>query len=115
MGKLQINLLGTSFTIKADENTNHLEKLLKKYKELTDEIESKGILTEPLQISIMAGLMSVDQVLKEKEKKIRVAKSQGKTLFDDVETNEDIEAHRITNKIIENLDAILSEDEASAG
>lgn len=110
MGKLQINLLGTSFTIKADENTTRLEKLLRYYKGVTDDIEAKGVLTEPLQIAIMAGLMSVDQVYKEKEKKIRVAKNEGKTLFDEVETKEDIEAHRITNKIIESLDAVLDDE-----
>ena len=41
MGTLQINILGTSFTIKADEDSEYLNKLLRYYKGVTDTIEKK--------------------------------------------------------------------------
>ena len=38
MGKLRIEMLGTSFTIQANEDTAYLEKLLGYYKRITDDV-----------------------------------------------------------------------------
>ena len=48
MGKLQINVLGTSFQIQARAEEEYLEKLLSYYKEITEAIQKGGNLTSPL-------------------------------------------------------------------
>lgn len=48
MGTLQIDLLGTSFSIKATEDDEYLEKLLGYYKKIIDEIQKSGMLKEKL-------------------------------------------------------------------
>ena len=40
MGKLKIDMLGTSFTIQANEDNQYLEKLLGYYKRITDDVKN---------------------------------------------------------------------------
>lgn len=83
MGLLQIDLLGTSFSIKSDEDTEYLNKLLKYYKGITDGIQKKGAFTNPLQIAIMAGIMMCDQVYSDKKKKVEIQEAIENNTFDD--------------------------------
>ena len=43
MGTLKIELLGTSFSIKASEDDDYLKKLLGYYKNIVDEIQKSGM------------------------------------------------------------------------
>ena len=65
-GTLQINLLGTSFSIQADEDSLYLEKLLSHYKETVDGLIQSTDLKEPLKIAILAGIMITDELAKER-------------------------------------------------
>lgn len=65
-GTLQINLLGTSFSIQADEDSLYLEKLLAHYKETVDGLMHSTDLKEPLKIAILAGIMITDELAKER-------------------------------------------------
>lgn len=100
MGTLQINILGTSFTIKADEDSEYLEKLLKYYKGITDTIEKKGTLSDPLQISIMAGLMMCDQVYQDKKTKVKIQNAYENNTADS-------ELEKITQNLIDKIDKVL--------
>ena len=84
-GTLQIDLLGTSFSIKADEDTAYLEKILGYYKRIVSQIEAGGALSDPLKISILAGIM----------------------LSDELYNTTDEEADRITKNLIEKIDRAL--------
>ena len=64
MGKLHINLLGTSFTVQANEDSEYLEKLLGYYKRIADEVSGLESLKNPLQVSILAGIMVCDELYK---------------------------------------------------
>ena len=66
MGKLQINLLGTSFTIQANEEEEHLQKLLGYYSRIVEDVSKIDSIKTPLQTSILAGIMLCDEVYKEK-------------------------------------------------
>lgn len=66
MGRLQVNMLGTSFTIKAKEDDEYLEKLYTYYREITGTIGESKSLSDPLQISILAGITLVDELIKAK-------------------------------------------------
>ncbi len=43
MGTLKIELLGTSFSIKASEDDDYLKKLLGYYKNIVDEIQKRNV------------------------------------------------------------------------
>lgn len=99
MGTLQIDILGKSFAIKANEDSEYLKKLLGYYKRIVNEIE-KGGMNDPLQISILAGITLCDDLYKEKG---RNAKFQNA-----LEKNEaDLQADKITQELIQKLDKVL--------
>ena len=66
MGTLKIELLGTSFSIKASEDDDYLKKLLGYYKNIVDEIQKSGMLKSELHISILAGIMLCDELYKKR-------------------------------------------------
>ena len=72
MGKLKVDLLGTSFTIQANEETEYLEKLLGYYKRITDDVQKIDTVKTPLQISILSGIMLCDELYKEKKKRSKI-------------------------------------------
>jgi cell division protein ZapA (FtsZ GTPase activity inhibitor) len=76
MGTLRIDVLGAFFSIDAKEDDRYLDALLENYKAMISLVESNAGngLTDPLQISIMAGIMLCDELYKEKQKSSRLAK-----------------------------------------
>lgn len=67
-GSLQIDLLGTSFAIQADEKPEYLNALYNHYKKTINQIESTSSVTDPLKIAIIAGILLGDEFYKEKMK-----------------------------------------------
>ena len=80
MGKLQINLLGTSFTIQANEDEEHLKKLLGYYSRIVDDVSKIDSIKTPLQTSILAGIMLCDEVYKEKSNVVELEKNQSQNV-----------------------------------
>lgn len=68
MGKLRIEMLGTSFTIQANEDEEYLNKLLGYYKRITQDVQKIDSVKTPLQTAILSGIMIVDELYKEKQK-----------------------------------------------
>ncbi|MBB5217972.1 MULTISPECIES: cell division protein ZapA [Treponema] len=103
MGKIQINLLGSSFTIQAKEDEDYLKKLVDYYKEITRTISSTGRNIDPLQVSIIAGITLVDELYKEKKRNATCEKTiQGNT-------EEDLKAQQIALTLLDRLDEALDE------
>lgn len=100
MGSLQINLLGTSFAIRASEDSAYLEKILGYYRRITQEIEKAGGLKSPTEVAIMSGITLVDELYKEKAKH---AQKQ-----DTCTNDESKRAQRITLELIEKIDKALN-------
>ena len=97
MGKLKVDLLGTSFTIQANEETEYLEKLLGYYKRITDDVQKIDTVKTPLQISILSGIMLCDELYKEKKKNA-----------ENIDKKEDLfEAERLTLQMIEKITRVL--------
>jgi cell division protein ZapA (FtsZ GTPase activity inhibitor) len=67
-GCLQIDLLGASFAIQADEKPEYLNALYSHYKKTVNQIESTSGLGEPLKVAIIAGILLADELYKEKMK-----------------------------------------------
>ena len=99
MGSLQIDLLGSSFAIKANEESDYLEKLLGYYKRITAEIKKTGGLTKPVEIAIMSGITLVDELYKEKSKNAKLSNG--------TQSADDEEAERLTLRMIDRIDKAL--------
>ena len=97
MGTLKIELLGTSFSIKASEDDDYLKKLLGYYKNIVDEIQKSGMLKSELHISILAGIMLCDELYKEKSKSAVYQKPSP--------SNE--KAEKLASEMIKKLDQVL--------
>ena len=100
MGNLQIDNLGTSFAIKANEDSEYLNKLLGYYKRIVNQIENSSSLNTPLQVSILSGIMLCDELYKEKGRNVKFQTALEKNTTDE-------EADRITKSLIEKIDRVL--------
>lgn len=65
---LRIDILGTSFTIRADEDPLYLNALLAKYQTTVDSVQKNTGLTDPLKTAIVAGIMLCDELEKQQRK-----------------------------------------------
>lgn len=100
MGKIQVDMLGTSFTIRAKEDDEYLEKLYSYYNEITNTIKVNKNIDNPLQVSILAGITLVDELLKEKAQNI---------VNKEAELNRDKfkMAEKMTAEMIDKIDQVL--------
>lgn len=71
MAVIQINVLGTSFALKADEDLPYLEKIRDYYKHVSDEIQRSDGITDQKQTAVLAGILIADELFKEKQKGIQ--------------------------------------------
>lgn len=102
MGSLLIDVFDTSFVIKSNENDEYLEKLLGYYKKIISQIQMDGSLSDPVQISALAGVMLCDELYREKSKNARSGHDE---LIIDVARSD--EAERITNLMIDKINKAL--------
>ncbi len=100
MGALQIDVLGASFAIQANEDSAYLKKLLDYYKRIAEQIEASGSLKNSLQVAILTGITLCDELYKEKSKKQQIASQ----LIND----DGSEAERLTIEMIKKIDQALS-------
>ncbi len=91
---LRIDLLGTSFSIKADKDQDYLRRLLNKYRTTVDQVRAGTGLDDPLKISIVAGIFLCDEI-----EKVRAERG----LSDGSETE------RITLELIARLDEAVKD------
>ena len=82
MGTLQIDVLGTSFSIRASEDSDYLNKLLGYYKRIVTQIENAGNLKDSTQIAVLAGIMLCDEVYKEKTNNAKIQNALNKNSVD---------------------------------
>ena len=108
MGKLQINLLGTSFTIQANEDEEHLQKLLGYYSRIVEDVSKIDSIKTPLQTSILAGIMLCDEVYKEKSNVVAMKKQgAGAQATTAVNDEESAELERRTIAMIDKINRVL--------
>mgnify|MGYP006310964687 CR=1 FL=1 len=97
---VHISLLGTSFTVQADEDPEYVTRLVKYLENKTEEVERTISVKDPLRISILTGLMIADELFKEKQK----------DSSPDYDTTDDAEMTKLTREMIERLDRSLEEE-----
>lgn len=65
---LNIDLLGSSFTIRSSEDPAYLEQVVWYLENKIRETQKKVSVTDPLKIAILSGFFLVDELLKERMK-----------------------------------------------
>ena len=88
---LHIKLLGTSFSIAADEDSVYLEKLLAKYKNVLDNTQNATGVDDPLKLAILTGFLLCDEI-----EKIKLE-----------ENREGLEAEKLTLNMIARIDEVI--------
>jgi cell division protein ZapA (FtsZ GTPase activity inhibitor) len=95
--RLKVDMLGTSFQIRANEDSAYLRSVLDYLREKVNEVRTEVGAADPLKIALLAGLNLVDELFKEKQKGLGVR------------PGEYAEIGRITERLIERIDRSLDE------
>lgn len=101
MGKIQLDILGSSFSAQTPEDEEYLKKLSSYYKAITDSIQKTADTKDPLKISILAGITLVDELYKEKQKSIKLSNI--------LSSEDEKKAEKITMSLIEKINGVLEE------
>lgn len=99
MGILQIDILGTSFTINAKEDSAYLTKLLDYYKQIIKQINNTIHTKDSTQTAILAGIMICDELYKEKIKNYK--------LSNQIDTATLSETEKIAERIIKKISQVV--------
>jgi cell division protein ZapA len=105
MAVIEINVLGTSFALKADEELPYLEKIHEYFKNVCDEIQKNDGIQDQKKTAVLAGILIADELFKEKQKALE-AKDAAKN--QDIDPLAELEADRLTRSMIEKIDKALS-------
>ena len=106
MAVVQINVLGTSFALKAEEDLPYLEKIRDYYKNVCEEIQKNDRIQDQKQTAVLAGILIADELFKEKQKSLE-ARDQAQRQIDSTDPLADLEADRLTKSMIEKIDRAL--------
>ena len=64
-GQLNIDVLGTSFAIQANETDEYLNKIYNHYLHVLDQVRQSSSVKDPLKLAILAGILIADELYKE--------------------------------------------------
>ena len=102
MGQIQVNILGTSFKLQADEDTQVLTKLLDYYEKIVNKVAQVDSAKNNLQISIVAGLLLCEELFKEKENKLKNLSKEELNVY-----SYNTELENRTSALIEKINKVL--------
>ncbi|MBD5399176.1 MAG: cell division protein ZapA [Treponema sp.] len=100
MGTLRIDMLGTSFTIENNYDSEFLNQLLTYYKHEVNAIEKQGNLKDDIQIAIMAGISMCEEVYKDK-----MEKQKTQLAYKNDVTNS--KSTKVVDELLKKLDSVL--------
>ena len=110
MAVIQINVLGTSFALKAQEELPYLEKIRDYYKNVCDEIQKNDGIQDQKQTAVLAGILiwrGKHYWFFNKQKAIE-SKDAAQKSGAESDPLADLEADRLTKSMIEKIDRALS-------
>jgi cell division protein ZapA (FtsZ GTPase activity inhibitor) len=61
---LRLDILGTSFSITADEDAAYLQELLRQYRAAVEKTQNISNLKDPLKIAVLTGFLLSDEIHK---------------------------------------------------
>ena len=97
--RLNINVLGTSFTIRADEDEAYLKRILWYLERKIEETKQRTPIADPVKISILTSFYIIDELLREKTRE-----GKNSTLPEESE-----EMERIALRLISEIDDIIGD------
>ena len=98
-GSLHFNLLGTSFSIAADEDSAYLKSLLERYRLILERTKESTGVDHPLKLAILTGFLLCDEIEKMKIQEAREGR----------------EAEQRTLDMIARIDEVIPENSPFAG
>ena len=101
---LLINVLGTSFSITAGENSAYLDEVLAQYQVAVANTQGISGMKDPLKIAILTGFLLCDEINK---LKMHVEEEQAKMALE--QKTEAQELNRITRNIIDRIDQAIED------
>ena len=96
-GRLQIDLLGTSFALAADQPAEYLQSIYNHYKKVVSEVQQTSGVNDSLRVAIIAGILLADELSKER------LNPQGTIPQNETE----VLIEQSTKKMIEDIDSII--------
>lgn len=99
VNEINLDILGASFSITADEDKTYLKKVLAQYKAAVENTKNISGIKEPLNIAILTGFLLCDEVNKMKQQM----------------EEESIEVQKVTMKILDKLEQALEDTELPSG
>lgn len=105
MAVIQINVLGTSFALKAEEDLSYLEKIQEYYKNVCDEIQKNDGIQDQKKVAVLAGILIADELYKEKQKAIEARDAAKGQAQDDPLA--DLETDRLAKSMIAKIEKAL--------
>ena len=96
--RLQVDILGTSFTIRSDEDPAYLKRILWYLERKVEETRSRTPIADPMKLSILTSFYIVDELLREKTRGGR----------DVVLSDESDEMERIALELISRIDDAIN-------
>ena len=90
---MQIELLGTSFSVRTDEDPEYFQEVVEHFRSKVLEIQRSVSTSDPLKIAILAGILASDDYMK----------------LTGLQRREAAEARRITDTILSELESALDE------
>ncbi|MDR0877648.1 MAG: cell division protein ZapA [Treponema sp.] len=97
-GDLHLDILGTSFSITADEDAAYLDEILKQYKSAIENTQNAAGLKDPLKIAVLTGFLLCDEIHKLKA---------------NAGTETEGEAEKLTLALIARIDDALSAEKTA--
>ena len=61
---MRIEILGTAFTVRTDEDPAYLAEVVEHYRKKVEEVVNSGTTADPLKLAILAGILASDEYLK---------------------------------------------------
>ncbi|HCC37665.1 MAG TPA: cell division protein ZapA [Treponema sp.] len=98
-----LDVLGTSFSIRVDEEPAYLEELLDRYRDAVDNTQILFKLKDPLVTAVLTGFLLCDELHKEKNQ----AGDQNPALQEEAR-----EAEELAMRIIARIDRVLESKDA---
>jgi cell division protein ZapA (FtsZ GTPase activity inhibitor) len=104
--EIYLDILGTSFSITADEDEEYLKKVLSQYREAVKSTQSISGIKEPLNIAILTGFILCDEFNKIKQRLDFELEAKGTAKNED--SWEDQEVEDRTLRLISKLEQALN-------
>ena len=101
-GKVELNLLGTSFTLSSNEDSYYLENVINQYKLLLNKVQNEMKIQNPLKVAIISGILATEEMMKKPS-------NSKKTISLSLEEKEAVE--RIADDLVLKIDKCLSDNE----